>query len=41
MLLALVHSSFRLVLDLADIRLRPGNPEAELLVLGHELRVLR
>lgn len=41
MLLALVYSCLRLVLDIADVRLRLKNPEAELLLLRHELRVLR
>ncbi len=41
MVLALVYSCVRLLLDVVDIRLRPSNPEAELLVLRHELRVLR
>lgn len=41
MLLALVYSCVRLLLDVVDVRLRPSNPEAELLLLRHELRVLR
>src|SRR5437773_2069813 len=41
MVLVLVYSCVRLLLDVVDIRLRPSNPEAELLVLRHELRVLR
>lgn len=41
MLFAFVYHCLRLLLDLADIRLRARNPEAELLLLRHELRVLR
>ncbi len=41
MLLALVYSCVRLLLDLVDVRLRPSNSEAEVLLLRHELRVLR
>ncbi len=41
MLFALVYSCLRLFLDVADVRLRLNNPEAELLLLRHELRVLR
>src|SRR6266568_278780 len=41
MLLALVYSWLRLILDLADVRLRLHNPEAELLLLRHQLRVVR
>jgi putative transposase len=41
MLFALLYSCLRLLLDIADIRLRLNNPEAELLLLRHELRVLR
>lgn len=41
MLFAFVYGCLRLVLDIADIRLRDRNPEAELLLLRHELRVLR
>src|SRR6266581_9476663 len=41
MVLALVYSCVRLLLDVVDIRLRPSSPEAELLLLRHELRVLR
>ena len=33
--------AFALLLDRVDVRLRPSNPEAELLLLRHELRVLR
>jgi putative transposase len=40
-MLALVYSCLRLLLDLVDVRFRPSNPEAELLLLRHELRVLR
>ena len=41
MLFALVYGCLRLVRDLAEIRLRVRNPEAELVLLRHELRVLR
>src|SRR5438105_7688994 len=41
MLFALVYSCLRLLLDIADVRVRVRNPEAELLLLRHELRVLR
>ena len=41
MLLAFLYSCLRLLLDIADVRLRLNNPEAELLLLRHELRVLR
>jgi hypothetical protein len=41
MLFALVYSCVHLLLDIADVRLRLKNPEAELLLLRHELRVLR
>jgi putative transposase len=41
MLFAFIYGCLRLLLDVADIRLRAGNPEAELLLLRHELRVLR
>ena len=41
MLLGLVYSCLRLPLDIADVRFRPNDPEAELLLLRHELRVLR
>jgi putative transposase len=41
MLLGLVYSCLRLLLDIADVRFRPNDPEAELLLLRHELRVLR
>ncbi len=39
MLLALVYSWLRLLLDLVDVRPRVHNPEAELLLLRHQLRV--
>jgi len=41
MLLALVYSWVRLLLDLLDVRLRVHDPEAELLLLRHQLRVVR
>jgi putative transposase len=41
MLFALVYSWLRLLLDLADVRLRFHDPEAELLLLPHQLRVER
>jgi len=41
MLLGLVYSCLRLLLDIADVRFRPNDPEAEVLLLRHELRVLR
>jgi hypothetical protein len=41
MLLALVYSLLRLLLDLVDVRLRVHDPEAELLLLRHQLRVVR
>ncbi len=41
MLFALAYSWLRLLLDLADVRLRVHNPEAELLLLWHQLRVVR
>jgi hypothetical protein len=41
MLFALAYSWLRLLLDLADVRLRVHNPEAELLLLRHQLRVVR
>ena len=41
MLLALVYSWLRLLLDLLDVRLRVHDPEAELLLLRHQLRVVR
>ncbi len=41
MLFALVYSMLRLLLDLVDVRLRVHDPEAELLLLRHQLRVVR
>src|SRR5450756_2833777 len=41
MLFDLVHSLLRLLLDLVDVRLRVHDPEAELLLLRHQLRVVR
>src|SRR6266516_7548703 len=41
MLFALVYSMPRLLLDLVDVRLRVHDPEAELLLLRHQLRVVR
>jgi len=41
MLFALVYSLLRLLLDVADVRLRVRDPEAELLLLRHQLRVVR
>ncbi len=41
MVLALVYSLIRLLLDLVDLRLRVRDPEAELLLLRHQLRVVR
>jgi len=42
MLFALAYSWLRLLLDLADVRwLRVHDPEAELLLLRHQLRVVR
>src|SRR6266705_5696036 len=41
MLLAFVYSWLRLLLDLIDVRLRVRDPEAELLLLRHQLRVVR
>ncbi len=41
MLFAFVYSLLRLLLDVADVRLRVRDPEAELLLLRHQLRVLR
>src|SRR5437867_3954715 len=41
MLFAFVYSLLRLLLDVADVRLRVRDPEAELLLLRHELRVVR
>ena len=36
-----MYAWLRLLLDLADVRLRPHDPEAELLLLRHQLRVVR
>jgi len=41
MLLPFVYSWLRLFLDLVDVRLRVHDPEAELLLLRHQLRVVR
>lgn len=41
MLFDLVYSLLRLLLDLVDVRLRAHDPEAELLLLRHQLRVVR
>src|SRR5713226_1721671 len=41
MVFALVYSYLRLLLDIADVRVRVRSPEAELLLLRHELRILR
>src|SRR5450759_367164 len=41
MLFALAYSWLRLFLDLVDVRLRVHDPEAELLLLRHQLRVVR
>lgn len=41
MLFALAYSWLRLLLDLVDVRLRVHDPEAELLLLRHQLRVVR
>ena len=41
MLFALLYCCLRLLLDLVDVRLRVRNPEAELLLLRHQLRVVR
>ncbi len=41
MLFALVYACLRLLLDIADVKVRVRSPEAELLLLRHELRVLR
>ena len=41
MLFALVYAWLRLLLDLVDVRLRIHDPEAELLLLRHQLRVVR
>src|SRR5713101_2529368 len=41
MLIAFVYPRVRLLLDVADVRLRVRDPEAELLLLRHQLRVVR
>lgn len=41
MLFSFLYSCLRLLLDIAEVRLRIDDPEAELLLLRHELRVLR
>jgi hypothetical protein len=41
MLSAFVYSVLRLLLDVVDVRLRVRDPEAELLLLRHQLRVVR
>jgi hypothetical protein len=41
MFLALAYAWLRLLLDLVDVRLRVHDPEAELLLLRHQLRVAR
>jgi putative transposase len=41
MIFAFLYSCLRLLLDVADVRVRVRSPEAELLLLRHELRVLR
>ena len=41
MIFSFLYSCLRLLLAVADVRLRIDNPEAELLLLRHELRVLR
>jgi hypothetical protein len=41
MLFALIYSLLRLLLDVVDVRLRVNDPEAELLLLRHQLRVAR
>ena len=41
MLFAFVYSLVRLLLDVVDVRLRVRDPEAELLLLRHQLRVVR
>lgn len=41
MLFAIVYSVLRLLLDVVDVRLRVRDPEAELLLLRHQLRVVR
>ena len=41
MLFAFVYSLLRLLLDVADVRLRVRDPEAEFLLLRHQVRVVR
>ncbi len=41
MLFAFAYAVVRLLLDVFDVRLRVGDPEAELLLLRHQLRVVR
>ena len=41
MLFAFLYSCLRLLLDVVDVRLRRNESEAELLLLRHEIRVLR
>src|SRR5207245_457657 len=41
MLFAFLYSWLRLFFDLVDVRLRVREPEAELLLLRHQLRVVR
>jgi transposase InsO family protein len=41
MLFAFIYSVLRLLLDAVDVRLRLHDPEAELLLLRHQLRVVR
>jgi putative transposase len=41
MLFAFVYSVLRLLLDVVDVWLRVRDPEAELLLLRHQLRVVR
>ncbi len=41
MLFAFAYSLLRLLLDLVDVRLQLRDPEAELLLLRHQLRVVR
>jgi len=41
MIVALAYLLLRLLLDLVDVRLRVHDPEAELLLLRHQLRVVR
>jgi len=41
MLFAFVYSVLRLLLDVVDVRQRVRDPEAELVLLRHQLRVVR